>query len=239
MAVQKKQQTNRKLSPSLIVAAVVLVIALTALIVALVQMHRAKPSADESSSVSGSVSGTQNEQPFDDFDDTCAYVQIEMQDGGIIILELDPKAAPITVGNFLKLTSSGFYDGLTFHRISRNFVIQGGDPEGTGTGGSDPIKGEFSANGVDNPLKHKRGVISMARRSNDMDSGSCQFFICLNDQTASQLDGNYASFGRVVFGMDVVDRIAATPTTGETPQTKIVMKRVSVLREAKGEKSEN
>ncbi len=229
MSAQKQQQTKKILSPSLIVAAVVLVVAIAVLVVALVQSVRKKPDVSESES----ASGTQSEQPFDDFDDTCAYVQIEMEDGGIIVLELDPKAAPLTVENFLKLTSSGFYDGLTIHRISSNFVIQGGDPKGNGTGGSDPIKGEFAANGVDNPLPHKRGVISMARQSRDMDSGSCQFFICLNDRTAAQLDGNYASFGKVVSGMDVVDRIAATPTVGETPTTRIVMKRVTVLREAK------
>ena len=134
-------------------------------------------------------------------------VQIEMSDGGIIKIELDPKAAPITCANFEKLVSEGFYDGLIFHRVIAGFMIQGGDPTGTGMGGSDEnIKGEFAVNGIKNPLSHKRGVISMAR-SQRYNSASSQFFICHADATF--LDGQYAAFGHVVEGMEVVDRIAS------------------------------
>ncbi len=140
-----------------------------------------------------------------------AYVKITVEGHGDIILELDPKTAPITVDNFLTLANDGFYDGLTFHRIIENFMIQGGDPKANGTGGNTDkngkeinIKGEFSANGVVNNISHKRGVISMAR-SNDYDSASSQFFICNADYPS--LDGNYAAFGWVIAGMDVVDSI--------------------------------
>lgn len=142
------------------------------------------------------------------------HVAITVRDYGTITVELDADAAPITVQNFLDLAGSGFYDGLTFHRIMEGFMIQGGDPEGTGMGGSDKtIKGEFSANGVENPLSHTRGAISMAR-SSAMDSASSQFFIVQKDSTF--LDGQYACFGYVTNGMDVVDAIAADaqPTDG-------------------------
>lgn len=142
------------------------------------------------------------------------HVVITVRDYGTITVELDADAAPITVQNFLDLADSGFYDGLTFHRIIEGFMIQGGDPEGTGMGGSDKtIKGEFSANGVENPLSHTRGAISMAR-SSAMDSASSQFFIVQKDSTF--LDGQYACFGYVTDGMDVVDAIAADaqPTDG-------------------------
>ena len=135
------------------------------------------------------------------------HVAITVRDYGTITVELDADAAPITVQNFLDLAGSGFYDELTFHRIMEGFMIQGGDPEGTGMGGSDKtIKGEFSANGVENPLSHTRGAISMAR-SSAMDSASSQFFIVQKDSTF--LDGQYACFGYVTNGMDVVDAIAA------------------------------
>ena len=135
------------------------------------------------------------------------YADITVKDYGTITLQLAPEIAPITVTNFVKLANSGFYDGLTFHRIMEGFMIQGGDPQGNGFGGSDEtIKGEFSANGVENNISHVRGVISMAR-SSDMDSASSQFFIVHEDSTF--LDGNYAAFGRVTEGMDVVDKIAA------------------------------
>lgn len=142
------------------------------------------------------------------------HVAITVRDYGTITVELDADAAPITVQNFLDLAGSGFYDGLTFHRIMEGFMIQGGDPEGTGMGGSDKtIKGEFSANGVENPLSHTRGAISMAR-SSAMDSASSQFFIVQKDSTF--LDGQYVCFGYVTNGMDVVDAIAADaqPTDG-------------------------
>ena len=133
-----------------------------------------------------------------------ANVIMETQHGTMKI-ELYPEVAPITVANFEKLVSEGFYDGLTFHRIIRGFMIQGGDPEGTGMGGSkDKIKGEFASNGVKNDLRHTRGVISMAR-SMMRDSASSQFFIMHED--APHLDGEYAAFGKVVEGIEVVDAI--------------------------------
>ena len=135
------------------------------------------------------------------------HVEIEVQDYGTIALELDANVAPISVTNFIELAKSGFYDGLTFHRIIEGFMIQGGDPKGNGTGGSEnPIKGEFEANGVKNTISHKRGVISMARRSNDYNSASSQFFIMHKDK--DYLDGAYAAFGHVTSGMEVVDAIA-------------------------------
>ena len=133
------------------------------------------------------------------------HVTIDVQDYGTISLELDADTAPISVTNFVNLAKDGFYDGLTFHRIISGFMIQGGDPNGNGTGGSEKtIKGEFSANGVENDISHVRGVISMAR-ANDPDSGSSQFFIVHEDSTS--LDGQYAAFGHVTEGMDVVDAI--------------------------------
>ena len=140
------------------------------------------------------------------------HAEIEIQDYGTITVELDGDAAPITVQNFMDLANAGFYDGLTFHRIISGFMMQGGDPNGNGTGGSEnTIKGEFSANGVENPLSHTRGAISMAR-AQDPDSASSQFFICHADSTF--LDGQYACFGYVTDGMGVVDAVceAAQPT---------------------------
>lgn len=143
--------------------------------------------------------------------EACTAV-IEIENYGSITLELDGNAAPITVANFVKLAEAGFYDGLTFHRIMEGFMMQGGCPLGTGTGGSDTnIKGEFKANGVDNPLSHTRGAISMARAMAP-DSASSQFFIVHQDATF--LDGSYAAFGYVTEGIEVVDAVcqAAEPT---------------------------
>ena len=155
---------------------------------------------------------------------------------GEIILELYPDKAPITVDNFVGLVKKGFYDGLTFHRIYAGFMIQGGDPAGNGTGGSDKeIKGEFSANGVENDISHLRGVISMARGSHSMDSASSQFFICHKD--SKFLDGQYAAFGKVTEGMEVVDALAAVETvygaSGEktTPVITQYIKNIKVLEE--------
>ena len=134
-----------------------------------------------------------------------------MKDGGVIDLELDSKAAPITVENFEKLVKDHFYDGLIFHRVIPGFMIQGGDPQGTGMGGPGwHIKGEFAANGWDNPISHKRGVISMAR-AQDPNSAGSQFFIMHAD--AGYLDGQYAAFGKVVSGIEVVDKIASVQTS--------------------------
>ena len=157
-------------------------------------------------------------------------VQIEMSDGGIIKIELNPEAAPITCANFEKLVSEGFYDGLIFHRVIAGFMIQGGDPTGTGMGGSDEnIKGEFKINGIHNPLSHKRGVISMAR-SQRYNSASSQFFICHKDEGVAHLDGMYAAFGYVVYGMDVVDAIAAVETgKADKPTTDVVISSIKFV----------
>lgn len=154
-------------------------------------------------------------------------VIIEMDNGGIIKLALDASAAPNTVKNFLSLADKGYYDGLTFHRIIPGFMIQGGCPDGTGMGGPGySIKGEFAANGVKNPLKHERGVISMARAMNPNSAGS-QFFIMHQD--APHLDGQYAAFGQVTEGMDVVDAIAAVPTGyADRPIEPVRIKKVTL-----------
>ena len=154
-------------------------------------------------------------------------VEITMENGGVIKLELYPEIAPITCANFVKLANEGFYDGLIFHRVIENFMIQGGDPTGTGMGGSDEnIKGEFSANGVANPLSHERGVISMAR-SRKYDSASSQFFICHAD--AKYLDGQYAAFGKVLEGMDVADAIVSVKRNmDDKPLEPQVMKSIRV-----------
>lgn len=135
------------------------------------------------------------------------HVEIEVADYGTIALELDADTAPLTVTNFISLASEGFYDGLTFHRIISGFMIQGGDPLGNGTGGSDTeITGEFASNGIENDISHVRGVISMAR-SMSPDSASSQFFIVHEDSTF--LDGEYAAFGHVTEGIEIVDQICA------------------------------
>ena len=154
-------------------------------------------------------------------------VIIEMENGKKIKVELDPASAPISCENFEKLVREGFYDGLIFHRVIKGFMIQGGCPQGTGTGGPGyTIKGEFSANGVENPIRHTRGVISMAR-SADPDSAGSQFFVVHED--APHLDGQYAAFGRVAEGMDVVDEIANTRTNfRDVPLKKQVMARVYI-----------
>ena len=157
-------------------------------------------------------------------------VNIEMENGKNIKIELYPDVAPITVANFEKLVNEGFYDGLIFHRVIKGFMIQGGDPQGTGMGGAkEKIKGEFKANGVENNLKHSRGVISMARSSMP-NSASSQFFIMHKD--APHLDGQYAAFGKVVEGMDVVDEIADVQVNyNDMPTVKQVMKKVTIISE--------
>ena len=154
-------------------------------------------------------------------------VIIEMENGGKIELELYPEAAPKTVANFLKLVGEGFYDGLIFHRVIPGFMIQGGDPQGNGMGGAkENVIGEFKANGFDNPIKHVRGVISMARAYNP-NSASSQFFIM--HANAPHLDGQYAAFGRVVSGIEVVDEIASIPTDySDRPKIAVRMKRVYI-----------
>ncbi len=163
-------------------------------------------------------------------------ILVEMENGGEFVIELYPEYAPQTVQNFIDLVSDGFYDGVGFHRVVEGFMAQGGDPEGTGMGGSGvEIPGEFAANGFEgNTLSHTRGVISMARSQNP-DSASSQFFICYDD--ASFLDGNYAAFGKVIEGMEVVDAFLDVERTfnmsGElaSPVEPIVMKSVTIIEE--------
>ena len=152
---------------------------------------------------------------------------IEVNKFGTIEVELDEKHAPISVNNFVKLAKQGFYNGLTFHRIIKGFMIQGGCPKGNGTGGPGYcIKGEFSENGIDNPIKHKRGVISMARAMDPNSAGS-QFFIMHQD--CSQLDGKYAAFGEVTKGIEVVDAIASVETNYyDAPLEKVVIKTIKI-----------
>ena len=152
---------------------------------------------------------------------------IEVKEFGVIEVELNPSVAPITVENFVKLANKGFYNGLTFHRVIKGFMIQGGCPKGNGTGGPGYcIKGEFFANGINNPLKHTRGVISMARAM-DPDSAGSQFFIMHQD--APHLDGQYAAFGKVTKGIEVVDAIASVETNYyDMPLNKVVIKSIKI-----------
>ena len=161
-------------------------------------------------------------------------IRIDIKDYGTIKVDLDHTAAPITVENFVKLVNEGFYDGLTFHRIINGFMMQGGDPTGTGTGGSDKtIKGEFKNNGVDNPLQHTRGAISMARSKNP-DSASSQFFIVHQD--APHLDGDYACFGYVTEGIEVVDQICENTKVEDrngmvAPANQPVIEKITLIEE--------
>lgn len=158
------------------------------------------------------------------------FVNIEMENGEGIVVKLDEKNAPLTVENFKKLVGQGFYNGLIFHRVISGFMIQGGDPQGTGCGGSkENVKGEFEVNGVNNKLSHLRGVISMARAQN-YNSASSQFFICHAD--AKFLDGQYAAFGAVVEGIETVDKIAAVRTDrNNRPLSEQKMKRTYFVKE--------
>ncbi len=158
------------------------------------------------------------------------FVKIEMENGDGIIVKLDEKNAPLTVANFKKLVGQGFYNGLIFHRVISGFMIQGGDPQGTGCGGSkEYVKGEFAVNGVNNKLSHLRGVISMAR-AQDYNSASSQFFICHAD--AKFLDSQYAAFGAVVEGIETVDKISAVRTDrNDRPLSEQKIKRVYFVAE--------
>lgn len=164
-------------------------------------------------------------------------VKIEVEDFGIMIAELYPEIAPITVENFKKLVDEKFYDGLIFHRVLKNLIIQTGDPLGIGTGGSsEEIKGEFVLNGVENDLSHTRGVLSMARRGSEpeteetMNSASSQFFIMVSDYTG--FDGSYAAFGKVIAGLDVVDKVGSVTTNSyDKPLNDQVMKSIRFVNE--------
>ena len=155
------------------------------------------------------------------------FVRIETSKGDIFV-ELYPDVAPITVKNFKKLVSQGFYKNMIFHRVIKDFMIQTGDPTGTGNGGSsEKIKGEFSANGIKNDLEHTRGVISMAR-AKDMNSASSQFFIVHKDYPS--LDGNYAAFGRVIAGLETVDKIATVMTKNDKPVSDVRLSNITFIK---------
>lgn len=175
----------------------------------------------------GNKNSSSGSQAVDYSDASNPVATIYMESGDIIKVELYPKAAPNTVNNFIYLAGSGFYNGLTFHRVDPGFVIQGGDPSGNGTGGPGySIKGEFGANGTDNKLKHTKGVISMAR-AQSFDTAGSQFFIMLGD--ASNLDGLYAAFGKVIEGMETVDMIAAVKTDkNEKPLTPVKISKITL-----------
>lgn len=159
---------------------------------------------------------TEYDFSFEKTENITNTVLLEMTDGRSMVIELFPEIAPITVENFQNLVEEKFYDGLIFHRVEPNFVIQTGDPTGLGTGGSEKkIKGEFGINGINNTLSHTKGVVSMARLSRDNDSASSQFFICLSDCTS--LDGQYAAFGKVIGGMTTVDEIGKVKTANSRP----------------------
>lgn len=188
-----------------------LLVALFAVLLAAIFALSGCGSPDATTTEGGAADDAASAQDAVDPDDPYAtgvhHARIEVEGYGTIEVALNANAAPVTVSNFCHLAEDGFYDGLTFHRVVPGFVIQGGDPAGDGTGGSgETIKGEFSDNGVENSIPHVRGTISMARAS-DYDSASSQFFICID--TASSLDGQYAAFGNVTSGMEVVDAICA------------------------------
>ena len=193
--------------------------------------------AAASSSISAAAAGSSSEAAATssapaEAEGAMHHVRISVENYGDIVLELDGTQAPITVDNFISLAKSGFYDGLTFHRIMDGFMIQGGDPLGNGTGGSEnTIKGEFKSNGVENTISHKKGVISMARAA-DPDSASSQFFITVADSVF--LDGEYAAFGHVTEGQDVCDKIAAdakpTDNNGTIPrEEQPVISKIEVI----------
>lgn len=179
--------------------------------------------------VAGCGSKKSDDKPFDPAGKNDPIVTIEMDSGDKIVIELYPKVAPNTVNNFISLINQGFYDGTIFHRVIPGFMIQGGDPEGTGMGGPGySIKGEFSANNFDNQLLHTRGVLSMARSSASNDTAGSQFFIMVAESYPS-LDGLYAAFGKVVSGMETVDQIVSLPTgENDRPNAPPVMKKVTV-----------
>lgn len=196
------------------IISVIILCAILVLCFASCERHNAPALKDINLSTTSSIEGLAISEAATD------YVLIDVADYGKILIRLFPNVAPETVENFKKLVSQKFYDGIIFHRVIEGFMIQGGDPEGTGYGGSkDTVKGEFTSNGFENNLTHLRGVVSMAR-SNDPDSASSQFFIM--HKTTSSLDENYAAFGYVVYGMDVVDDIAETEVTGPSQSPKPV-----------------
>lgn len=205
----EKQSSNKNLIFICCIAAFVVLLVIISIIV-LVQNSGNNENSSVNSQTPVSSSNSSNSSVQTNIDQSKNYfADIDIKDYGKITVALDAKAAPVTVENFVSLANSGFYDGLTFHRIMKGFMMQGGDPNADGTGGSEKtIFGEFSANGYNNTLSHTRGAISMARNSVSMDSASSQFFIVQTDDNTF-LDGQYAAFGYVIEGMEIVDKICA------------------------------
>lgn len=250
--IEKEKQRKKTIIAFSIGGALLAVMIIILVIVLIAQNSSSKESSEASntltsttaaSSVPSVVSteavskpGSEIDYPIDETMDY--YTDIKVKDYGTITVKMDYKAAPITVKNFLKLADSGFYNGLTFHRIMLGFMMQGGDPLGNGTGGSDTkIYGEFSANGYDNPLSHTKGAISMARAT-DMNSASSQFFIVQDDRAVSSLDGKYACFGYVTSGLEYVDQICqdAQPTDSNgtiKPEEQPIIESITVRKEPK------
>ena len=206
-----KTKKESVVKPGFIIGAVIAAVVITAIIIAAAVSNKNNDDTDKTSSQASATSSTSSE--VSKKAEKTYYADIDVKDYGLITIELKPNVAPVTVQNFVDLANSGFYDGLTFHRIMEGFMMQGGDPDGNGTGGSGKtIVGEFSQNGYENTLSHVRGTVSMARSSGNFDSASSQFFIVHKDSTF--LDGSYAAFGTVTSGMEIVDKICtdAKPT---------------------------
>lgn len=231
---QKDKKTKNKYSTVFAVCLIPIVICLCLLV-----WHISNKKTEQNSpAVSGASSDSSISQA--DAEDTLDtsltyYANINIKDYGTVTVKLEPSSAPVTCANFVKLANSGFYNGLTFHRIMEGFMMQGGDPKGDGTGGSDQtIVGEFSDNGYKNTLSHTRGAISMARNGYDYNSASSQFFIVQADSTF--LDGQYAAFGYVTSGIEIVDKICknAKPTDDNgtiIPSQQPVIESVSIKTE--------
>ncbi len=231
---QKKKSNEKNLQRILTISVVLLAVVAVAVIAVCAYTYFSgskTPAVDDTPFMLSSNNGEKpNADNFLDGIDTSDSkdVEITMTDGQKFVITVLPKVAPQTVENFLSLVESGFYNGLTFHRIIDGFMAQGGDPEGTGMGGSDnKIKGEFSSNGFNNPLSHQRSVVSMAR-SNDPDSASSQFFICY--ESAPHLDGDYAAFGYVSEGMETVDSFLSAGTDANDRPLKEVKIESAVLK---------
>ncbi|MFC4303214.1 peptidylprolyl isomerase [Cohnella boryungensis] len=215
---------RNRLSVSLIA-----VIALLLIVTGCGSKERSNSPSDTAPSSNGGAASTQEASPMSNVDTSGdnPIVTIEMENGGKITIELYPKVAPNSVNNFISLVKKGFYDGTIFHRVIPGFMVQGGDPDGTGMGGPGySIAGEFTQNGFENNLKHTTGVLSMARAQNPNSAGS-QFFIMVAD--SPHLDGAYAAFGKVTEGMDVVNEIVSQKRDrSDRPETPQVMKKVTV-----------
>ena len=210
LSLAKPQKSDKKKAWIVISAVAVFLVAVIVVFVITSNKSNGSAGATNDSASASNVSATIGESQAKG----THHAEIDIKDYGVIKVELNGDVAPITVANFINLANSHFYDGLTFHRIIDGFMMQGGDPLGNGTGGSEnTIKGEFSQNGVENNLSHTRGAISMAR-STDMDSASSQFFIVQSDST--YLDGQYACFGYVTDGMDIVDEICKNAVTTDS-----------------------